>query len=315
MIESLRKENSNLCSTNAKILERVKEMKREIDRGYEEKVEEYRKECMGRMMDMIDKGVEESLKKERKKVEVRFGELDAGFQKEEEKWKRLEMEWREERDELIRERDLLKRKRGNVVLPSPRKTPMLEVVEKEVGIGLEQMVSQAMEGSKRRKVEAVQPRMKEEGFGKRFGALEEAVWEMKKGISRLLRARNEAAKRIVYRKALKACDDKEGADTEDDGRFNRRMEVIFKEEEALKRGKLWGEASANLIARARGRRGADMGKANDLGKKLERRVNKGKLGLGKESEKAAFVVSDGDDSILSDSDGIVRRLWLDRSGD
>ncbi|KAG0641180.1 hypothetical protein HOY80DRAFT_999555 [Tuber brumale] len=151
MIESLRKENSKLRSTNAKILERLTEMKGELDRGYEEKVRQYRDECMERMMDMIDKGVEEGLKLEREKVEKRFGELDAGFQKEEVRGKNLEKEWREENEELIRERDLLKRKRGNV-LRSPRETPILVVVKKEVGVGLEQMVSQAVEGSKMRKV-------------------------------------------------------------------------------------------------------------------------------------------------------------------
>ncbi|KAG0642242.1 hypothetical protein HOY80DRAFT_998660 [Tuber brumale] len=161
---------------------------------------------------------------------------------------------------------------------------------------------------------AVPPRMNEEGFGRRFGAMEEAVGEMKKGIARLLRARNEAVKWIVYGEALKACDDEEGADTEDAESFIRRMEVIFQEEEALKRGKLWGEASADLMSRTRGRRGADVRKANELGRKLERRVNKGKKVSGKGKEKAAFVVSDEDDSLLSDSDVMARRLWLDRGG-
>ncbi|KAG0641179.1 hypothetical protein HOY80DRAFT_1039909 [Tuber brumale] len=142
--------------------------------------------------------------------------------------------------------------------------------------------------------------------------MEETVEEMKKGIRRLLRARNEAAKQIAYGEALKACGDKEGADTEGGERFIRRMGIIF-EEEALKNGKLWGEGSENLIANARGRRGVDMGKANELGKKLERKVNKGRVGLRKGKEKAAYVVSDGDDSTLSDADAIVRRLWLDES--
>ncbi|KAG0635119.1 hypothetical protein HOY80DRAFT_1095195 [Tuber brumale] len=310
------------------------------------------KECRGRMMDMIDRGVEEGLKMEIEKVEKRFGELDAGFQKEEERWKNLEKEWREEKEELIQERDLLKRKRENV-LPGLRKTLIPEVVKKEVSVGLEQIVSQAVEGSKRRKVYGefaqekgrgkmlpmmlksqwelvfhgstesagwcsvkrfvvVPPRVQEEGFGRRFGLMEEAVGEMKKGIGRLLRARNEAAKWIAYREALKACDDDERADTEDDERFIRRMKVIFKEEEALKRGKLWIETSANLMARARGKRGADVGKANVLGKKLERKANKWKLGSGKGKEKEVFVVSDRDDSLLSDSDAMARRMWLDR---
>ncbi|KAG0643213.1 hypothetical protein HOY80DRAFT_1034060 [Tuber brumale] len=145
--------------------------------------------------------------------------------------------------------------------------------------------------------------------------MEAIVGEMKKGIGRLLRARNEAAKKMAYGEALKACDDEEGADMEDDERFIRRMEVIFKEEKGLKRGKLWGEVSANLMAKARGRRGADMGKVSVLGKRLEGRVNMGKTGAGKGKENAAFVVSDGDDSWLSDSDAMARRLWLDRGGE
>ncbi|KAG0637979.1 hypothetical protein HOY80DRAFT_1080678 [Tuber brumale] len=413
-IESLRKENSNLHSTNAKILERIKEMKGEMSKGYEERVGEYKRECFQRMMLRIEEEVEGVLKKKREEVKLRFGELDAGFCKEEEKWKRLEREWKEEKEELVKERDLLKRKRRNV-LPSPRDTAVLEGVKEEVGVGLEQQVSQAVEERKRRKVGgefdpekgrrkmlpmrvkvggvlwedgiggvleglqgtsvvvgegsrwlmgkeeqdrrrangslsstvllkvlgeesvrdlcrhgiwmggrwcsvkrfmAVPSRVKEEEFGRRFGAMEEAVGEMKKGIGKLLRARNEAANRIAYGEALKACDDEEGADTEDDERFIRRMEVIFQVKEALKRWKLWGEVSTALMARARGRRGADMGKVNNLRKQLEKRVNKGKSTSGKAvskkgKEKAAFVVSDEDDGMLSDSDAMVRRLWLD----
>ncbi|KAG0641619.1 hypothetical protein HOY80DRAFT_1038789 [Tuber brumale] len=100
---------------------------------------------------------------------------------------------------------------------------------------------------------------------------------------------------------------------EDDERFIRRMGIIFEEEEALKRGKLWGEASANLMAKARGRMGADMEKPNELGKKLERKVNKESVGSRKGKDKAAFVVSDGDDSMLSDDDAMARRMWLDGS--
>ncbi|KAG0643560.1 hypothetical protein HOY80DRAFT_1090482 [Tuber brumale] len=399
-IESLRKENSNLRSMNAKILERIKEMKDEMRRGYEEKVEEYKRECFQRMMLRIEEEVEGALKKEREAMKLRFGDLDAGFQ------------WKEEKEELVKERDLLKRKRGNI-LSSPKETPTLEEVGKEEVVGVEQEFSQIVKGNKRRKVVgefdpergwgkmlpmmmkvggvlwengiggvladlqgtgvvvdegsrwlvgkeerdrrranrsssstvllkvlgeesvcdlcrygiwvggrwclvkrfvAIPPKLKEEEFRRRFGALEEAVGEMKKGIGRLLRARNEAAKRIAYGEVLKACDGEEEADMKDNERFIRRMGIIFEEEEALKRGKLWGEASANLMARARGRRGANMGKANELGKKLERRVNKGRVSTRKEKEKAAFVGSDRDDDMLNDSDAMARRMWLDGSG-
>ncbi|KAG0634202.1 hypothetical protein HOY80DRAFT_1100112 [Tuber brumale] len=165
-----------------------------------------------------------------------------------------------------------------------------------------------------RRFVAVPPKLNEEEFRRRFGVLKEAVGEKKKGIGRLLRVKNKAAKRIAYGEALKACDDEEGTDTEDDERFIRRMGIILEEVVALKREKLWGEGSAKLMARARGRRGVDMGKANELGKKLEKRLNKGRVGSGKGKEKVAFVVSDGDDDMLSDSDAMARRMWLDGGG-
>ncbi|KAG0643687.1 hypothetical protein HOY80DRAFT_1032433 [Tuber brumale] len=292
IIESLQKENSNLRSMNAKILERLKEMKTEMSRGYEEKVEEYRKECFKRMMLSIEDEVKEAKERVRGEMKLKVGEMDAGFRKEEERWKKLGEEWKEEKEELIKQRDDWKRKKGNF-LPSPGEMLMPEEVKKEVGVGLEQMVSQALEGSKRRKVGgefdmekglgkmlpmmvkvggvlredgiggvleglqgtgvvvgessrwlvgqeehdrcrangslsstvllkvlgeesvrdlcrhrvwvggrwcsvkrfvAVPPRTKEEGFGRRFGAMEELVREMKRGIGRLLKARNEAAK-------------------------------------------------------------------------------------------------------------------------
>ncbi|KAG0633200.1 hypothetical protein HOY80DRAFT_1064744 [Tuber brumale] len=160
---------------------------------------------------------------------------------------------------------------------------------------------------------AVPPSVNKEEFRRRFGAMQELVREMKTGIGRLLKARNEAAKQIAYREVLKACDDEEWANMDDDERFIRRLEAIFAEEEAFRKGKLWGEASASLMARARGRRSADMRKANELGKKWERRVNKGK-GNGishKGKGKAAFMGSDGDDSLLSESEAEARRLWLE----
>ncbi|KAG0633036.1 hypothetical protein HOY80DRAFT_1006322 [Tuber brumale] len=273
MIKSLRKENSNLRSVNAKIIERRKQMKVEINRGYEEAMDGYRRERMERMIERIEREVEQGLRKGKELEDKRFEELNAGFQKEEE---------------------------------SLRETPVPEVIEKEVGVGLEQMVSQAVEGSKRRRVEGtfdpekgqekmlpmmvkvggvlwedgiggvltelqetsvvvgeesrwlvgkeerdcreangssssmvllkvlgeesvhdlcryslcvggrwcsvkrfvvVPSRVIEEGFSRRFGAIEKAVEEMKKGVGRLLRARNEAAKWIAYGEALKACDD------------------------------------------------------------------------------------------------------------
>ncbi|KAG0644483.1 hypothetical protein HOY80DRAFT_996880 [Tuber brumale] len=84
-IESLRKENSNLYSTNAKILERIKEMKKEMDSGYEVAVGKYREECFKRVMLRIEEEVEKDVLEERKRSEEKFGELNAGFRKEEER--------------------------------------------------------------------------------------------------------------------------------------------------------------------------------------------------------------------------------------
>ncbi|KAG0641433.1 hypothetical protein HOY80DRAFT_1039265 [Tuber brumale] len=296
---------------------------------------------------MIDEAVEKALVEERRKVEERFGKLDAGFQKEEEKETPMPEEVSVEELGRVSLECLVsqavaggkKRMVGGEFDPEKGREKMLPMIVKEepdcrkTNRSLSSTVLLRVLGEESmhdlcqhdiwvggrwysvKRFVAVPPRIKEEGFGRSFGAMEESVQEMKKEIGRLLKARNKAAKWIAYAEALKACDDEEGVDKEDDERFVRRMGIISEEEEALKRGKLWGEAAASLMARARGKRKADMGKANVLGKKLERKVNARRSASGKGKEKAVFVESDGNNSLLSESEAEARRIWLVGGGD